>query len=202
MCYFPFYLLCSIIWSVKISRLSIQCLWDIQPQTQQRFAAKVQYNKEKNLIWFTFPALCVYVSSSSFCVTTWSNNFNKGSVCLYNQWQHIKQCGARLNLLFSDIMCFLLKTSLTGTHRSLQYCYITQCDHILVFIQGAKEASQRDLSRGPFLWQRPLIKLSSLDQTVQYRYVSIFSIFQLSVLVLLTTVLFWVQPHCSHSVHF
>uniref|UniRef100_UPI0037E9546D NBR1 autophagy cargo receptor a isoform X2 n=1 Tax=Semicossyphus pulcher TaxID=241346 RepID=UPI0037E9546D len=35
-------------------------------------------------------------------------------------------------------------------------------------IKRAKEASQRDSSRGPFLWQPPLIKLSSLDQTVQY----------------------------------
>lgn len=33
--------LCSVIWFVKISRLSIQCLRDVQPQTQQRSAAEV-----------------------------------------------------------------------------------------------------------------------------------------------------------------
>lgn len=35
------YVLCSIIWFVTISWLSIQCLWDLQPQTQQCSAAKV-----------------------------------------------------------------------------------------------------------------------------------------------------------------
>lgn len=46
--FFPFlkkmlclYVLCSIIWFVTISWLSIQCLWDLQPQTQQCSAAKV-----------------------------------------------------------------------------------------------------------------------------------------------------------------
>lgn len=72
----------------------------------------------------------------------------------------------------SDNYVLFVKASQTGTHCSLQYCYVTQCNHILVFIQGAKEASQRDSSRGPYLWQRLLIKLSLLDQTVQYRYIT------------------------------
>lgn len=75
-----------------------------------------------------------------------------------------------LCVLFSDISGN--KTSQTGTRCPLQHCYITRRNHILVFTQGAKEASRRDSSREPFLWRRPLIKLSSLDQTVQYRYIT------------------------------
>lgn len=106
------------------------------------------------------------------CKTTWYCSFSltvltRFCPVLYDQWQRMQQC-----VLFTHIyaLFFLPKTSRTGTRCPLQFCYITPPHHILLFIQGAKEASQRDSSRGPSLSQRPLTKLSSLDQTVQYRY--------------------------------
>lgn len=60
MCYFLFFLLSSVFWAVTISRLGFQCLWDLQPQTQHRSAAKVHCNKDLNVT--PFPHLSLLIS--------------------------------------------------------------------------------------------------------------------------------------------